>query len=244
MKTIKKLLIKLILSVFILGTVSSCSKDDSNNPVATCDTCVTAPDALAVNDASVKGIYKGVFVGSTGSISINIQNGSSTITATLVIDGVIVLLTSNVEVVDGAAYVAPFTGLYNGNPISVTFSVGSGGELPTMTSSSIPGHPDAVFNLFKENSTSLIEAFEGTYTQPGQTGTFNIVVARSLSKWGGISRKDGTQETNVIDGGTIVNTNQLKLDGVVLGTITGDEIHGTFKNGDNETVTINGTRTL
>jgi hypothetical protein len=247
MKTFKKLLIRLTLPILFLGmiaTVSSCSKDDAKDTVATCDTCVSTPDALAANDTSVKGVYKGVLIGSTGTISINIQNGSNTITATLVIDGVTVLLTSNVEVVNGQSYVAPFTGTYNGSSISVTLSVGSGGQSPTMTSSSIPGHPNAVFNLFKETSTSLIEAFEGTYSQPNQTGTFNIVVARSLSKWGGISKKNGTDQVNNIEGVATVNENKLFLDGNLIGTINGDEINGSFKNGDNEAVTIKGTRTL
>lgn len=246
MKTIKIFLSRVILPILILGVVFSCSEDDSNDPppVNTCDTCSTTPDALAINDDSVKGIYKGVFVGSTGTISINIQNGTNTITATMVIDGVTVLLTSTVEVVDGETYIAPFTGVYNGSEISIIFSVGLGGDSPTLVSSNIPGHPNAVFNLFKETSSSLIEAFEGTYSEPGQTGVFNIVVARSLSKWGGISKKNGSQETNTIDGGTIVNSNQLIMDGVVVGTITGDEIHGTFQNSDNETVTISGSRTL
>ena len=244
MKTIQKLVIKLILPVFILGILFSCSKDDTNESAGSCETCVTAPDALAANDASVKGVYKGVFVGSTGTISIDIQNGSNTITATMVIDGVTILLTSSVEVVNGEPYLAPFTGTYNGSSVSITFSVGLGGGSPTITTSNIPGHPYAVFNVYKEYSTSLIEAFEGTYSEPSETGIFNIIVARSLSKWAGIAKEDGSEEVDYLEDGTVVNSNQLKLDGVVVGTITGDEIQGSFKNSDNETVTVKGKRTL
>ena len=167
MKTLKKFLVYLLLPAFLTGmsvVVFSCSKDDSKAPAYTCVSCHDTPDALVANDADVKGVYKGIVVGSTGTLSIDIQNGSSTITATMVLDGITAILTSNVATVAGQAYVAPFTGTYNGSPISITFSVGLGGATPTMVTSDIPGHPNATFQIYKETSTSLIEAFQGTYS--------------------------------------------------------------------------------
>ena len=35
-------------------------------------------------------------------------------------------------------------------------------------SSDIPGHPNAVFTVYKETSTSLIEAFEGEFMAEGK----------------------------------------------------------------------------
>lgn len=246
METLKKRIAVLIFSVFFIGILmTSCSKDDET-PVAsyTCMTCKTTPDALAANDASIKGMYKGIIVGSTGSISINIQNGSSTITATMVLDGVSVALTSNVVLVDGQSYVAPFTGTFNGSPISMTFSVGLGGTSPTMVSSSIPGHPNAVFVLSKETSTSLIEGFEGTYSVTGgEKGVFNIVLSRALSKFGYVVREDGQADTDS-GSGTINSSSQLILEGRVIGTISGDALNGSFKDDENRTVTIIGKRTL
>lgn len=247
MKTFKRLIALLIFPAFIVGIgimTNSCSKeDDAKTPAYTCATCNTTPQALAVNDVSVKGIYKGIVVGSTGTLSINIQNGSSSITGTMVLDGVSVALTSNVAVVAGQTYVAPFTGTYNGSPISITFSIGLSGSTPTVTSSSIPGHPNAVFNLYKETSTSLIEAFEGTYSKPGETGTFNILLSKSLLKWGYVVKKDGSSSTDS-GSGTINSSNQLILDGKTIATITGDELNGTFVDTNNATITIIGKRTL
>lgn len=246
MKTFKNQIALLIFPAFLIGILmTSCSKDDET-PVAsyTCLTCKTTPDALAANDASVKGMYKGIIIGSTGTISINIQNGSSTITATMVLDGVSVALTSNVAVVDGQSYVAPFTGTFNGSPITMTFSVGLGGSSPTMVSSSIPGHPNAVFVLSKETSTSLIEGFEGTYAVTGgEKGVFNIVLSRSLAKFGYVVREDGQTDTDS-GSGTINSSSQLLLDGRVIGTITGDALNGSFKDDTNRTVTVTGKRTL
>ena len=246
MKNLKKINARLFFSLILFGMIvitSSCSKDDSNdNSAAVCDTCARTADALAANDTSIKGIYKGIFVGSTGYISIDIKNNSNTITGKLVIDGTTVLLTADVAVVEGQSYVAPFTGTYNGSSISLTFSVGTGGGSPTITTSNIPGHPNAVLNLYKETSTSLIEAFESTYTQPNQTGVFNVIVARSLSKWGGTSKNNANGQTNPVSG--TISNNELNLDGTIIGTINGDALNGSFKNGNNDTVTIKGKRTL
>lgn len=247
MKTFKRVFALLVFPVLFAGIcilTSSCSKDDSSDTVYSCLTCKTTPDALAANDASIKGVYKGIIIGSTGTISINIQNGSSTITATMVLDGVSVALTSNVSLVDGQSYVAPFTGTFNGSPISITFSVGLSGASPTMVSSSIPGHPNAVFELYKENSTSLIEGFEGTYSVAGgEKGVFNMVLSRSLAKFGYIVREDGQTDTDS-GSGTINSSNQLILEGRVIGTIAGDGLNGSFKDDNDRTVTITGKRTL
>src|SRR5690554_3398545 len=149
---------------------NSCSEDDGTQKTDTytCDTCASTPDALPENDNSAKGVYKGIQVGSSGTLSIDIQNGSSTIIGTMVLDGITASLISNVSYVDGEPYVAPFTGTYDGDPVSLTFSVALGGGMPRVISSNIPGHPDAVFTIYKETSTSLIEAFEGTYSKPGE----------------------------------------------------------------------------
>ena len=242
MKTVKKLFLPALLMTM---SFISCSKSDSDpTPAYVCATCNVTPEALAVNDASVMGIYKGIVVGSTGTISINIQNGSNTITATMVLDGTSVLLTSDVTVVNGQSYVAPFTGMYNGSPISITFSVGLGGATPTVVTSDIPGHPTATFEIYKETSTSLIEAFQGTYSKTGESGVFNVILSRSLSKWGGVAKENGGTENNEVSG-TINASNQLiEENGTTMATINGDVLTGSFLDGEGATITINGTRTL
>ncbi len=242
MKTVQKLAVFLMFPILCFS-VSSCSKDDSSSAY-TCQSCHDTPDALVANDGSVEGIYKGIIVGSTGTIAINIQNGSSTITATMVLDGISSVLTSNVSVVAGQTYVAPFTGTYNGTAITLHLTVGLGGTLPTMTSSDIPGHANAVFEIYKETSTSLIEAFQGTYSKPGENGTFNILASRGLAIWGGIAKPDDSSETNDASG-TINSSNQLVEDnGTILATINGDVLSGSFIDGNGATIHISGHRTL
>ena len=246
MKTFKNFKTLFILPAFFIGISIlsiSCSKSDSNAAAYDCVACHNTPDALAANDASAKGVYKGIAVGSTGTLSVNIQNGSNTITAIMVLDGITATLTSSVTYVDGQAYVAPFTGTYNGSAVSITFSVALGGGSPTVTSSSIPGHPGIVFTLYKETSTSLLEAFEGTYSKTGETGVFNILLSNGLAQWGGIVKKDGSSATDEISG-TYVNNHVIDENGTVIGVITGDEMHGSFTDGNGAAITTTGHRTL
>ncbi len=234
-------IVKIVIPLFILiASFVSCKKDKASTPSYTCTTCKTTPDAKAANDASNKGVYKGVIIGSSGTIMFDLQNNGTTITAIMVLDGVTVNLTASVSIVAGQSFVAPFTGTLNGQPVSITFSVGATGSTPTVTTSSIPGHPNSSFTIIKETSTSLVEAFEGTYstTQP-ESGNFNMVLSRTLKMFGGTSRKTGTTTNNSFSG--IINASNELIDG------TGKKIaklDGDVMTGGDATITINAKRTL
>jgi len=242
----KKVFLSLLtLSIFSATTFISCKKDKKEEEPYKCTTCVKTPEAKAAHDASSKGIYKGVFIGSSGTIKFDIGNDANTITAVLVIDGKTINLTSTVTWNGGQAYIAPFTGTFNGQPATVNFSVQANGSSPTVTSANIPGHPNAVFTVVKETSNSLIEAFEGTYSSnKPESGTFNILVSRSLNVWGGVSRENGAQSSENING-TMDASGKIKdRSGRDIGTLSGDKISGSFQNSSNHTVTISGKRTL
>jgi hypothetical protein len=234
-------IVKIIIPLFILiASFVSCKKDKESTPSYTCATCKTTPDAKAANDASNKGVYKGVIIGSSGTIMFDLQNNGTTITATMVLDGVTVNLTASVSIVAGQSFVAPFTGTLNGQPVSITFSVGASGSTPTVTTSNIPGHPNSSFTIIKETSTSLVEAFEGTYsTSQPESGIFNMVLSRTLKVFGGTSRKTGTTTNNSFNG--IINASNELIDG------TGKKIaklNGDVMTGGDATITINAKRTL
>ncbi|UEG49191.1 hypothetical protein LK994_11170 [Ferruginibacter lapsinanis] len=222
-------------------TFGSCKKSDKSY---TCATCTSTPRAAAANDASSKGVYIGVLIGSSGTIKFDVMNNGTDITAVMVIDGVTVNLTSSVTWVSGQPYIAPFTGTLNGSPVSITFSVDNNGGSPTITTASVPGHPSIEFTLVKETSTALVEGFEGTYsTSQNEKGTFNILLSRVLGKWGGVARENGTTVSDDING-TIVNGKIIDDNNTQVGTLSGDEINGTFVDGNNTTITIYGKRTL
>ena len=123
---------------------SSCKKDkNSATPTYNCATCKSTPDALVANNSSSsKGIYKGVVIGSTGTTVFDVANNGTLITASMVLDGTTINLSSAVAWVSGAPYAANFTGTLNGAPVSINFSVGVTGSSPTVTASNIPGHPN------------------------------------------------------------------------------------------------------
>ncbi|MBC7650723.1 MAG: hypothetical protein H7101_03130 [Deinococcales bacterium] len=242
---------KLLFNIFALTTISiilmCCQKNDE--PVApnyTCVTCKNTPTALAANDASNKGIYKGTVIGSTGTIQFDLSNNGTTITAVMVINGTTVNLTSNVSVVAGQTYVAPFTGTLNGQAVSITFSVSAVGQNPVVTTSSIPGHPNSSFNILKETSTSLIECFEGTYsTTKPEAGTFNLILSRSLKIHNGASRKTGATSSNSFSGTIDANNNLIDAtNGKTIATLSGDNLAATFVDGGGSTVTVIGKRTF
>ncbi len=234
----------LLFSIFTLA-IASCKKSSDNGGSGyKCTTCTSTPEGVAANDNSSKGIYKGVVIGSTGTIEFNIMNNGTTLTATMVIDGQTANLTSNITWAAGQPVIAPFTGTLNGASVTITFSVGSTGVEPTVISSNIPGHPNATFLIAKETSTVLIKCFEGKYhtTRP-EDGTFNVILSEQLHAFAVVSSENGSNSSDYAEG-TLTSDGKIKDDsGNVIGTLSGDEMSGSFKDSNGYTITFNGKRT-
>lgn len=233
----------LLLSAF---SFSSCKKDKEATAYK-CTTCATAPEALAANDNSSKGIYKGIVIGSSGTIKFNIANNGTDIDAVMVIDGITVNLTSSVTWQSGQPYLAPFSGSLNGQNVSITFSVDVSGANPTITSVNIPGHPNAVIEVFKETSNSQVVCFEGTFSGT-DAGNLNLMLSTGLGAWAAAVKSNGS--STVIELSGSVTNNQLNCincsQGItVTGTINADQItNGTWTNpqyNDNGTWSANKT---
>ncbi len=243
----KKLII-LTMVFAITMFIFSCKKtEDAKTIVYTCQTCKTTPDAQAANDANSKGIYKGVMTGSSGTIMFSVLNGNTSITGTLVVDGVTVALTSTSVWVAGAAFTGVFTGTLSGSSVSITLSVNADGSNPRISALNITGHTGAIFVIVKETSAALLECFEGTYntTRP-ETGVFNLIANRTLKVYTGNSLKlTGAGGAGGIFGGVLTATNQLQdgASGGIMGTLNGDVITGTFQDGNGRTVNISASRT-
>lgn len=243
-----KLIALLLGAMVITWGVLSCkkSKIKQEEPYV-CTTCTTTPEAIAANDNSGKGVYKGVFIGSSGTIKFDIENSSpNTITASIVIDGQKVELMSQVSFPSSGAYIAPFFGTLNGQSVSVTFSVEANGSAPTITASNIPGHPNASFVIAKETSSNLLRCFEGTYTKAdGEKGTFNASVLTYNKTWSGKMKKDGTSEVQDIVGPfanemLYIESSATNIDGP---KVTGDILEGVFKD-VTPNITVKAKRTL
>lgn len=215
---------KIILSTFIFTvlTIFSCSKKDTPTNNNLTDT----PAAKAQYDATNLGIYKGVFVGSSGTIVIDISN-SGTLTATLKIDGVTYNFTTNQTVQINQ----PTTLNFSNGSNSFTFTVSANGTNPTITNLIINGHPNAAILVVKETSTSIVKCYEGTFTG-GDNGTFNAVIYNSTIK--ALARSNVFNKNSEANG-TVTN-NQIAATGTVstgatfAGTLNGNSFTGTWTN--------------
>ena len=226
------------LIMFTIVFFISCNKSKEETPYI-CAACTKTPQALAVNNSSSKGIYKGVFFGSTGTISFDIQNNSTAVTASLIIDGVTVSFSSGTVPQTGQPYTATFAGTINGQPASINFSIGADGSSPVITAASIPGHPNIAFDLLKETSVNLVECFEGTSN--GQTnnipesGKVNLVLSRSAGTWNALTIDDRPNQYQYQYWNGIISGNSLTCScppAIILsGTFSGDQINGVYSDG-------------
>jgi hypothetical protein len=242
MKKSQKSIYCLLITCLLIGTLS-CKKDKeqaAEETPYTCATCKTTADAKVENNVISKGVYKGVVIGSTGIITIDVLNGGTTILATLVLDGQTINMTSAATWAAGTALTANFTGTANSQNYSFAFTVQANGSSPTASSYSIPGHSTIAFQLIKETSDNLIKCYEGT-TQgvkdsgASQASTLNIITSGKTNTWFALSRDNGSSSIGTAGGSISGNTITCDCGPTtsVVGTITADKITGTYKGSDN-----------
>ncbi|WBX71984.1 hypothetical protein [Tenacibaculum retecalamus] len=230
MKQKLTLTILLFLSLFII----SCSdNNDSNNEF------INSSEAMAEFDNNNFGIYKGIFVGSSGIIIVNINN-DNTISAKLTIDGMQYDYTTSQTVQENQATNIVFE---NGND-TFTFSVSSDGNNPTFTELAINGHSNASIIAIKETSNAVVKLFEGSYNGE-QTGIFNAIIyqdefkalVHSLDANINFTAEGEVNNTIITTGTTSTGTN-------FSGNINGNKINGIWNNSQSNTEgNWSGTRT-
>ncbi len=235
----------LFLTVFaLIGT--SCKKGTTDYK---CTTCASGPAAIAANDQSAKGVYKGTIVGSTGTLLINIANTDSTVTAVLTLDGQTVTLSATGPYMAGQPFYGTFSGTVAGQQASFTLTVDADGSDPAITAINIPGHTGAVIIVYKELSASQIMCYEGTYT--GQnSGVFNMIINTGANTWKTIAKDDNDNTGTVVSGtvsGTAVSCSSCiggAVGSSVSGSISGDNISGSWSDGQGSSGTWTCHRTL
>ena len=235
----KNQILKTIFSLLILLLVLSCSNSDSNGDSN--QTLSQVPSAKSQYDNSNFGIYKGVFIGSSGTIILDISNSTNSFTATLIIDGVTHNFITNQTIQQNQTTTINFVEGSN----SFSFTVSANGSNPTITNLIINGHPNAALLVVKETSSVLIKCFEGTYSGT-YSGTFNAVIYGNIIK--GIAK--ATSEVSVVTADGTVNNNQINAAGntssgaVFVGNLSGNTFSGTWsRTSDNANGTFTGVRT-
>jgi len=209
-------------------TFIACSKDDEKG------TEVPKSEAKQEFDQNNYGIYRGVFVGSSGIVAVNLGNNGNSPFAILIIDGVTLNFTTTQTVTQGINSTIRFE---QGNN-SFVFSVNANGSNPTVTDIDIAGHPNAQIIIAKETSSVVVECYEGTYTGPYSSGTFNAIICGNKimglgcsldNQWTGAG--EGNVNGNTISGIVlfyVVNFSGQKHNETISGTWTHPSENGTW----------------
>jgi hypothetical protein len=230
----KKIFTLLLIGIFCIG----CSSDSDSGSGTS---LATTPSAKVEYDSSNFGIYKGVIIGSTGVITINIKNDGN-LKATLVIDGVTSTYTSTGEVTLNQ----PINNLrFTNGSNTFDINVSANGNDIVVTDSNIENHLGATFNIIKEYSTDLVKCYQGTYTGTNDNGVFNIIIIDQNLY--GLSRSNTFPESDTLflNGDFIQNTISGTFEGGTFsGSTSGNNISGTWQNLSQETGTWTGQRTL
>lgn len=175
---------------------TACKKSGDSNEAPDTGNFSNTPLAKAAYDNNNYGIYKGVFVGSSGTVVINVNN-DNTITATLKVDGTTYNFTSTQTVQQNQATSINFSSGSN----SFSFTADANGANPKVSNIVFTGHPDAAVAIMKETSSSLVKLYEGTYKENaagGETGIWNMVITTSLIT--GNAKSNGTSFHYTMDG--------------------------------------------
>jgi hypothetical protein len=186
-------------------------------------------------DRSALGLYRGVIVGSSGWIEINILNDAVSASSKVNIDGKTEIQTSSYAFVDGQAVSrAAFTG----ETVNFEFSVDADGQNPAVNVITIAGHDNVVASVRKETSSTPSQAYEGTVTDPQNgSGVFNIV--RAGSTFAGIGK--GQHVSGTVDAnGNLTGSGSwtqpagdddatIRVTLTVNGKFSGSTVSGTWK---------------
>lgn len=208
--------------------VLACSKSENSGTDNGSATLGTKPQ---YNNTSA-GVYKGVVIGSTGTIVFTINNGNNIVKGYLNIDNQKDTLSTTTAIVSGQPLInVVFTGHFS----SMILNANADGSHANLTNIQITGHNNPTIFLMHENSTKQIYCYEGTFGG-SSAGTLNC--AR-------VGNNDGdttyvltriTGDTSLSNGfGQVINNSttmnlyrSLAVTFVVQGSFSGNNFHGTW----------------
>lgn len=214
---------KSFLLIALLGFFQACGNDDDTKDPGTKEPeLVTSPEATAENNASSAGVYKGVVIGSSGTVKVMLQGGIKSAVVTL--DNVTKTLGTN-DLKNWAPGQAINNALFSADNWQLRFSVNANGANPQAVVT-IPGHAGATISMFKEVSTDLVKAYEGTFSG-ANSGTWNFMIKGRQVR--GI-RKGAMDTVAVALSGGMSGDTLMGYTGSasVTGTVTGNNASGTW----------------
>jgi hypothetical protein len=220
-----KSLFNLFMGVIFLTSLVSCKKEKDPNPGPSNNSSsfTTTPEATADHDSKSGGIYKGVFVGSTGMFKLVLQ-GNNYI-AELTVDGVHKTLTTS-DLTSWSSGQAITGAVFSVDNWILNFSVDADGQNPQIVLTE-PNHPNIQLVVRKELSTMLVQCFEGIANGPcnvcaggKETGAMNFIVGGDQVVWG---RAIGTSLNGSLSSTSFSGQADVYI---FTGTISGDNASG------------------
>lgn len=219
----------LLITAFVI-ILFACQKENAGTKVTNsehADSLVTKPQ---YNNTSF-GVYKGVVVGSTGTIVFRINNGDNVLRGYLSIDNTKDTLSTSQTIVAGQ----PINNItFTGRISSMTLSANADGSNATLTNISIIGHSNVAILIIHENSTKQIFCYEGAYSG-NLSGTLNCarVGANNGDTTYALAQFNDTLKlqryAQVINNNTSINFGPVF---VIQGSFSGNNFNGTWTHTD------------
>ncbi|WP_309641940.1 hypothetical protein [Flavobacterium sp.] len=224
----KKLFTLLFIGIFTIGCSSDSSSDAGGNVLP------ETSSAKAEYNNSNFGIYKGVFTGSSGVMTVNVMNNGS-LSATLKLDGITHNFTTSETVTQGQNTEAL---TFTSGEMSFDLDISANGGNVDVTTLSFPGHDDAALTLTKEYSYQVIKCYEGTHSGTS-SGILNVIIDDDYVSGLSYTPDDNPDDDDVaylngsINGTAISGTFGEGQDGgTFTGTVSGNTISGTWQSND------------
>ena len=156
---------------------TSCDKTYNNFYVPP-DQFPAAAETKSPFNNTTFGVYKGVIIGSSGTIVIRINNGDDIVKGYLSVDNAFDTLSASQAV----QLSQPISNLkFTGKFSSITLSTDADGSNAILSNISINGHEKVAGIVVHENSNLQVQCFEGSFSG-GLTGIMNLIKIGATDK--------------------------------------------------------------
>lgn len=151
-----------------IAILFACNKSGADNNVSNTGLS-TSPETKPQYDNTTFGVYKGVIIGSSGTIIFKINNGDNLVKGYLTIDNQKDTLTTIAAIILGQ----PLSNvLFTGRISSMRVSANADGSNASLSNIQINGHNNVTGFIIHETSTKQVLCYEGTFTG-GASGIIN-----------------------------------------------------------------------
>ena len=160
MKTLNSNKLTALLIIAFVNILFACHKSGTT-PVPPGNGSSTTLGTKAQYNNSSAGVYKGIVIGSTGTITFTINNGDNVVKGFLNIDNQKDTLSTTTTIISGQPLINV---VFTGRLSSMTLNANADGSHANLTAIHITGHSNPTIFIIHENSTKQVYCYEGTFS--------------------------------------------------------------------------------